>query len=169
MAHGPRYRVHFRRRREGKTDYRSRRNMLRGDMPRAVVRHTLRYVTVQFIAYDEKGDTILATATSKELLGKDFGWKGATGNTTTAYLTGLLAGKRALSKEIEEAVLDIGMQSPAKGSSVFAALKGMVDAGVEIAYDEEALPSEERIKGAHLKTPPGAMFDQVKNKIMEAR
>jgi hypothetical protein len=45
----------------------------------------------------------------------------------------------------------------------------MVDAGVEIAHDEEALPSEERIKGAHLKTPPGEMFDKVKTKIMEAR
>ena len=167
MAHGPRYRVHFRRRREGKTDYRSRRNMLRGDLPRAVVRHTLRYVTVQFITYDEKGDSIVATATSKELA--KFGWKGANGNTTAAYFAGLLAGKRALAKEVDEAVLDIGLQSPAKGSSVFAALKGMVDAGVEIAHDEEALPSEERIKGAHLKTPPGAMFDQVKTKIMEAR
>jgi large subunit ribosomal protein L18 len=167
MAHGPRYKVHFRRRREGKTDYRRRRNLLRGELPRAVVRNTLKHVSVQFIAYDQKGDSVLATATSMEL--EKFGWKGATGNTTTAYLAGLLAGKRALAKEVDEAVLDIGLQSPVKGGNVFAALKGIVDAGVEVAHDEEALPTEERIKGAHLKTPPGAMFDQVKSKIMEAR
>lgn len=167
MATGPRYRVHFRRRREGKTDFRRRRNMLRTELPRAVVRNTLRYTIVQFVTYDPKGDLILAAATTKELA--KFGWKGATGNTTSAYLAGYLAGKRALSKEVDEAILDIGLASPAKGSKVFAALKGMVDAGVEIPHDEEALPSEERIKGAHLKTPPGELFDAVVKKLEEAR
>jgi large subunit ribosomal protein L18 len=141
--------------------------MLRGDLPRAVVRCTLRYVTIQFINYGEEGDSISATATSKEIA--ELGWKGAMGNATAAYLAGLLAGKRAAAKDIDEAVLDIGLQSPARGSNVFAALKGIIDAGVEIAHDEEALPDEARIKGAHLKTPPGDMFDKVKAKIMEAR
>lgn len=167
MATGPRFRVHFRRRREGKTDFRRRRNILRAELPRAVVRNTLRYTIVQFISYDPKGDLVLASATTKELA--KFGWKGATGNTTSAYLAGYLAAKRAMAKEVEEAVLDIGLASPAKGSKVFAALKGMVDAGVEIPHDEEALPSEDRIKGAHLKTPPGEQFDAVKAKLEEAR
>jgi large subunit ribosomal protein L18 len=167
MAHGPRYRVHFRRRREGKTDYRRRRNMLRSELPRAVVRNSLRYITVQFVTYDEKGDSVLASATSKEL--EEMGWKGNKGNASAAYLAGLMAGRKALAKEVDEAVLDIGLQSPARGSNVFAALKGIVDAGIEIPHDEEALPSDERIKGAHLKNPPGEAFDKVKAKIMEAR
>ena len=167
MATGPRFRVHFRRRREGKTDFRRRRNMLRTELPRAIVRNTLRYTIVQFATYDPKGDVILAAATTKEL--EKFGWKGPTGNTTSAYLAGYLAGKRALAKDVEEAILDIGLASPAKGSKVFAALKGMVDAGIEIPHDEGVLPSDDRIKGAHLKTPPGEMFEKTIKKLEEAR
>ncbi|EQD30588.1 50S ribosomal protein L18P, partial [mine drainage metagenome] len=37
MSTGPRYRVAFRRRREGKTDYRARLRLLKSDRPRAVV------------------------------------------------------------------------------------------------------------------------------------
>ena len=59
-----------------------------------------------------------------------------------AYLTGYLAGKRAAKNGIEDAVLDIGLRGPAKGSAVFAALKGMIDAGIEIPHGEEVLPSQ---------------------------
>ncbi len=41
MADGPRYRVNFRRRREGRTDYRQRQRLLRARVPRAVVRYLL--------------------------------------------------------------------------------------------------------------------------------
>ena len=163
MAQGPRYRVPFRRRREGRTDYRQRQRLLRGRIPRAVVRLSLRNATVQFVSYAPTGDKVLAAATSKELA--KLGWTGATGNLPAAYLTGYLAGKRAAQSGVEEAVLDIGLKGPAKGSAVFAALKGMLDAGVNIPHGEEVLPAAERINGAHIDENMGKMVDEVKSRM----
>ena len=47
MAKGPRYHVPFRRRREGKTDFRKRLRHLQSGMPRLVVRKTNTKVIVQ--------------------------------------------------------------------------------------------------------------------------
>ncbi|HID74143.1 MAG TPA: 50S ribosomal protein L18, partial [Thermoplasmata archaeon] len=49
MAHGPRYHVPYRRRREGRTDYRRRLALLSSRMTRAVVRRSGRHITVQFV------------------------------------------------------------------------------------------------------------------------
>jgi len=86
-------------------------------------------------------------------------------NTSAAYLTGYLAGKLALQKGIKEAILDIGLQRPVKGSRVFAALKGLLDAGLEIPHGEDIFPSEERIKGLHISEEVGKMFEEVKAKM----
>jgi large subunit ribosomal protein L18 len=158
--------VPFRRRREGRTDYRQRQRLLRGRVPRAVVRQSHRNANVQFISYDEAGDKVLAAATSKEL--EKLGWTGATGNLPAAYLTGYLAGKRAAERGVNEAVLDIGLKGPARGSAVFAALKGMIDAGIEIPHGEEVLPTPERINGAHIDENMGKMIEEVKSR-MEAK
>ncbi|WP_019177511.1 50S ribosomal protein L18 [Methanomassiliicoccus luminyensis] len=163
MATGPRYRVPFRRRREGRTDYRYRQRLLRSRVPRAVVRLSLKNANVQFIAYDEKGDQILAAATSKEL--PELGWTAATGNLPAAYLTGYLAGKRAAKSGVEEAVLDIGQKVPAKGSNVFAALKGMLDAGIEIPHGEDVIPAEARLKGQHIDGNIEKMIEDVKSRM----
>ena len=37
-----------------------------------------------------------------------------------------------------------------KGSSIYAALKGILDAGINLPYNKEILPSEDRIKGKHI-------------------
>lgn len=163
MAEGPRYRVPFRRRREGRTDYRQRQRLLRARIPRAVVRMSLRNASVQFVDYDATGDKVLAAATSKELA--KMGWTASTGNLPSAYLTGFLAGKRALASGVEEAVLDIGLKVPAKGSSVFAALKGMLDAGVEIPHGEEVIPAEDRLMGKHINEDIGKMIEEVKSRM----
>ncbi len=145
MAKGPRYKVPFRRRREGKTDYRRRANLLKGEVPRAVVRITNTQTIVQMVEFRMEGDVVLASAVSRELL--KMGWKGAHSNTTAAYLTGYLAGKRALKAGIEEAVLDIGLKAKVHGSKTFAAMKGMVDAGLYIPHDDSVLPSDDRLNG----------------------
>ncbi|MEM2602579.1 MAG: 50S ribosomal protein L18, partial [Candidatus Bathyarchaeia archaeon] len=106
MAIGPRYRLAFRRRREGKTDYRRRKALLLSGLPRLVVRPTLKNIHVQIVEAGEGGDRTVASASSKEL--RKFDWKGGMGNVPAAYLTGLLAGKRAIAKGISRAVLDIG-------------------------------------------------------------
>ena len=154
----------FRRRREGKTDYRYRLKLLKSDLPRAVVRTSLKNTTVQFIKYELAGDKVMASATSKELA--KFGWNGSASNLPAAYLTGLLAGKRALESKIDNAVLDIGIKVPAKGSKIFATLKGIVDSGVEVPHGEEILPDEGRIKGSHINESIPQQFEAVKTKIM---
>ncbi len=165
MARNAVYRVKMRRRREGKTDYRKRLALLKSGEPRAIVRKSLRYITVQIAEYHEDGDKILIGVNSSKL--KDYGWNGSFKNTPAAYLTGLLAGKLALKNGIESAVLDIGLQRPVRGSRVYAVLKGLVDAGVEIPHSEEVYPSEERIRGEHISEDVAKMFDEVKSKIME--
>ncbi len=154
----------FRRRREGKTNYRYRLKLLKSDLPRAVVRTSLRNTTVQLIEFEFVGDKILASATSKEL--NKFGWNGSTSNLPAAYLTGLLAGKRALETKVESAVFDIGIKVPAKGSKIFATLKGIVDSGVNVPHGEEILPVEDRIKGLHINEAIPPQFEAVKAKIM---
>jgi len=163
MAHGPRYKVPFRRRREGRTDYRQRARLLRGHVPRAVVRVTLRNVSVQLIDYDPKGDRVIVVAHSRELV--EMGWDQATGNIPAAYLTGFLAGKRAKQKGLSNAVLDIGLKEPTKGSGVFAALKGMVDAGLEIPHGKDVLPSKERLMGKHIGDDVEKLVQNVKTRM----
>lgn len=163
MAKGPRSRVPFRRRREGRTDYRHRAALLRGGVARAVVRRSDRHTRVQLIEFRDGKDFVSVSAVSTEL--KKLGWTMSGKSTPGAYLTGLMAGKRAKEKGIEKAVLDIGLREPTKGAIVFAALKGLVDAGLEIPHSDEMLPSDERISGKHMKEGVAALFDGVKNKI----
>jgi len=47
MVGGPRYRVPFRRRKEGKTDYQARKALVLSKKPRLVARDTLRNMIVQ--------------------------------------------------------------------------------------------------------------------------
>ena len=149
MATGPRTRVPFRRRREGRTDYRTRLGLLRSGETRLVVRRTGGNVIVQFVDWDGQGDKVQATAVGQEL--QKMGWKGSAKSTPAAYLTGLLAGKRARDAGIEGAVLDIGRHAPVRGSKVYAALKGALDAGVHVPHGDGIFPSEERLNGAFLK------------------
>jgi len=163
MATGPRYKVPFRRRREGRTDYRQRAALLRARLPRAVVRTTLRHTSVQLVQFDAQGDRILASAHSREL--PDMGWTSSTGNLPAAYLTGYLAGKRAVKKGMNQAVLDIGLREPVKGSAAFATLKGLLDAGMEIPHGEEILPGPDRLKGKHINADIEKMVEEVKNRM----
>src|SRR5438309_185055 len=138
----------FRRRREGKTDYKARLALLKSEMPMLVVRKSLYRVTAQIIEYDKIGDKTRATAISPEL--KKFGWNYDLKNLPSSYLLGLLIGKKAIKSGIKEAVLNSGLQTLSKGNKIYAVLKGAVDAGLKIPYSQEILPSEDRIKGKHI-------------------
>ncbi len=149
MVTGPRYRVAFRRRGEGKTNYRRRKALVLSGLPRFVVRCTLRRVIAQMVRAEIVGDRVLVAADSSELA-KTFGWLGSCSNLPAAYLTGLICGFKALASGVKEAVLDIGLQSPTKGARIFAVLKGVLDAGVLVPHDEGVLPGEERVQGQHI-------------------
>jgi len=98
-----RYQVARRRRREGKTDFRARRKMIRQDKNkyntkkyRLIVRFTNRRCICQVAYATIRGDMIVAHATSDELTkyGVPCGHK----NYAAAYCTGLLVARRLLKK-----------------------------------------------------------------------
>ncbi|MFA7303407.1 MAG: 50S ribosomal protein L18, partial [Methanoregula sp.] len=142
------YFVPFRRRREGKTDYYQRTRLVVADAPRMVVRKTNRHIIIQMVTAEMDGDRTLVSANSAEL--EKYGYAGSTSNTPAAYLTGMLFAVKAKKAQQERAILDIGLNRATRGARVFAALKGAVEAGLDIPYGEEILPSNERAKGAHI-------------------
>jgi large subunit ribosomal protein L18 len=148
MAQGPTYRVKFRRRREGKTNYYRRRRLLLSRRPRLVVRKTNTNTIVQLVNASVVGDTTVASAISTEL--GSHGWTAGTGNVPAAYLTGFLAGLRAKNRGVKEAILDVGLNPPVKGSRIYAALKGVIDAGLDVPHNQDVLPDESRISGEHI-------------------
>jgi large subunit ribosomal protein L18 len=140
--------IPHRRKREARTNFKKRLALLKSESNRLVIRKALNTITAQIIAYNPDGDKVLAAATSKELA--KLGWKMHTSNMPSAYLTGMLLGVRAKKKKLTEAVLDLGLHIPNKGGKLFAALKGAVDAGLQVNHDAAALPSQDRISGKHI-------------------
>ncbi|MBI2659669.1 50S ribosomal protein L18 [Candidatus Woesearchaeota archaeon] len=138
----------FKRKREGKTHYKKRLKILLSNKFRLVVRKSLNGIKASIVEYNPKGDKIIFTVDSKTL-GK-FGWKGNTGNLPSAYLTGMIAGKKAVQSGIKEAILDIGLNNSTKGSRLYAALAGALDAGMKIPSNTEVLPPKERVSGEHI-------------------
>ena len=148
MAKNSRYCVPFRRRREGKTDYKARKALVLSGKPRFVARKTLRNVIAQIVVARPHGDEVLVSAHSREL--KKYEWKASGGNLPAAYLTGLLCGLKAKAQGVKEAILDVGLHSPSKGARIFVVLKGVLDAGIHVPHSEEKLPDEKRIQGEHI-------------------
>jgi large subunit ribosomal protein L18 len=165
MKTGPRYHVKPRRHRERKTDYHRRLKLLRSKKTRIVVRPSLKAIRVQFIEYSPQGDTIIASAISTELM-KEFNWKYSVSTTPAAYLTGLLAAKRAKEKGVNEGVLDIGLFKPTVGSKLFASLKGVLDAGIACPHDKEMFPKDDRLYGNHLNKDIKPHVEEIKTKII---
>ncbi len=150
QRYGPLYRVPFRRRREMKTDYRQRKRLLKSGKIRFVARPSNKQVLVQFVESKIGGDQTFVQVRSNEL--KNHGWDIATSNLPAAYLTGYLAGKKALKSKIKAAILDVGTFAVNPGTRMFATLKGVVDAGIAIPYNDKMMPSEDRIRGEHIKS-----------------
>ncbi|MDR2874157.1 MAG: 50S ribosomal protein L18 [Methanobrevibacter sp.] len=148
MAQGSRYKVPFKRRREGKTDYATRIKLIDLDKYRLVVRISNGNVIAQIVFIGSDGDETVISAHTKEL--QKLGWLGGTKNTSATYLTGYICGKKALNAGITEAILDIGLKQPIKGSRVFAALNGAIDAGLNVPHSESILLDDYRISGKHI-------------------
>ena len=138
-----------RRRRENKTDYKLRKNLLKSGLPRIVVRQTNKYYIVQVVESNEAQDKVLSMVTSKDLLknGWDKKFEGSLKSIPAGYLTGKL-----LAKKIGKGnyIVDIGMTRPLKGSRIFSVVKGLIDGGLEISANEKVFPSEDRLLGEHL-------------------
>ena len=76
--------------------------------------------------------------------------------------------KAAISAGHNEAILDIGLAASTSGNRVFAALKGMVDAGMEIPHGEDVLPDDDRINGSHIDDSIAKAVEAAKKSIEEA-
>ncbi len=170
MATGARYKVHFRRARDGKTDYRARKQLLISRKPRLVVRKSSKHTNIQLVVPGKEGDETLISANTAEL--KKYGYTGGTGNLPSAYLAGLLLGFRAKKKGQSEAILDLGLCHATKGGRIYSALKGAVDSGLEIPHNPEIFPGEDRITGKHIdkyrKSDISAQFESAKKKIQDS-
>lgn len=130
-----RFQTKFRRRRDGKTDYYQRKNMIRQDINqyntpkyRLVTRITNAKVLCQIIYATIKGDRVLCQADSTEL--KRHGLTAGLTNYSACYLTGLLLARRLLKK--------IGMADTYKGA------KAIDGNDYDVSVDAEALKSSRR-------------------------
>jgi large subunit ribosomal protein L18 len=169
--------IPYRRKREGKTDYNRRRKLIGSRELRVVVRRSNKNIILQIIKYEDNGDRILASSSTRELIKK--GWKGGRRNLPAAYLAGLLLGRKAKKQNLKKAILDVGVHTPVKGSVIYAALKGVVDGGIEVPHSEEVIPPKDRIEGKHIKLNTKTkytkseketiteQFNDLKNKIMK--
>ncbi len=138
----------FRRRYQEKTDYVQRLALLKSGRPRLVIRKSLNNFRIQLITNDASGDRTVTEVFSKTL--QKYGWKGHGGSISAGYLTGYLAGLSAQKHSIKEAVVDLGLQTSVKGSSLYAAALGVKDSGVSVNIGKEAVPHTDRIAGKHV-------------------
>ncbi len=150
MATNAIYTVKYRRKREGKTHYKRRLELLKGGQTRLVIRRTNTEIILQFVDYAPDSDLVRVTYNSSKLASA--GWNYSKKSIPASYLAGYAIGKQALAKGITSAILDLGLQTSIKGSRLYAALKGVVDAGVDVPHSDDIFPSEERLKGEHIAT-----------------
>jgi large subunit ribosomal protein L18 len=145
------YTLKFRRRLEGKTNYKKRLSLLKSDKHKLVIRLTNTKILSHITKYDlkEKTEKTIIWADSKELK-KNYNWSHSTKNIPSAYLTGMLIAKKAKEAKIKEVIIDIGLVTPIKGSKVFAFIKGAVDNGLNIPHKDTKFPTDERIRGEHI-------------------
>ncbi len=156
-AKGPKHKVYYRRRREGRTNFAKRLALVKSGKTRMTVRKSNKGIVIQFISFGHEGDKTLLTVTGTHLA-KQHKWPSKR-NKWTAYLTGLMAGKLAQGKGVKDFVLDMGMYTPSKGSIIFAALQGAADSGLSTKFDSKMVPD---------LSPPDrykAEFEKVKSKI----
>ena len=166
MAKGRNQRLRFKRRRAAETDYHRRMRMLKGGVPRAVVRVSNTQVTCQLVSYEIDGDRILASATGKSLVDNHKWPLDASRKSVPAcYLAGLAMAKQAGGDGHKEAILDIGLAASTRGGRIYAALRGMTEGGLTIPHSDDVLPSDERINGSHIDEGLAKAVEKTKKSI----
>ncbi|NOZ81233.1 MAG: 50S ribosomal protein L18 [DPANN group archaeon] len=148
MASKHKFTVPFRRKREGRTNYKKRLSMLKSRKLRLVIRPSMKHMTVQLVSYAPDGDKVLAGVHSSRL--RKLGWKLSCGNLPSAYLSGYLLGKQAMKQNPGQVIVDTGLLPIVRASRLFAVAKGVKDAGIDIFVDESMLPPDDRLQGAHI-------------------
>lgn len=136
----------LRRLRAEKTNYKKRATMLAGRHDFITVTVSNENTQVQILKPEMAGDRVIASAHSRHLLKR--GWKGSRKSIPAAYLTGYLAGKKAIGGGARDAILYTGTRRYTQRMA--AALKGVIDAGMKVPADPGTFPPDGRINGDHL-------------------
>lgn len=146
------------RRIESKTNYAKRLKLLKSNSPRLVVRKTNKYIILQIVESENAQDKIVSSVNTKELL--NHGWpadkSGSLKSLSAGYLGGFLIAKKTLEnfeklnskfskKKFDRIILDSGLIPNTKGSRIYAVVKGAVDGGLNIPYDNKIIPDEKMI------------------------
>ena len=156
-----------RRRKENKTDYLKRLKFLKSGSPRVVFRKTNKYVIAQYVKSDETKDKVYIGVNSKSLI--KYGWpedlSGSLKSIPASYLLGFLIGGKIVKSKKENPILDFGMIKNIHKTKTFAFLKGLVDSGVKIKYEENIFPEKEKISGKNLKKDFSDVFEKIKSNI----
>ena len=137
----------LRRIRNEKTNYAKRKNMLIGKKDFITIQISNENIQVQIHKPDITGDKVLASSHSRFLLNKN--WKGSRKNIPASYLTGYLAGKKAITNGVTSAIVYTGTRKYTQRMA--AAVKGVIDSGLEVPASSESFPIDQRINGEHLK------------------
>jgi large subunit ribosomal protein L5e len=176
-----RFQVKWRRRREGKTNYYKRKNLLIQDKQkynaskyRMVVRLSKKNLLCQLIYSRLEGDFILSSSYSKKL--NLIGVSLISNNFPTAYITGLHLSSKFLKEKFSfinkkdslenklKVILDVGLTRITTGNRVFATMKGAVDGGLMIPHNEKRFPGYKKNEAFDIET----MRDRIEGKhIME--
>ena len=139
-------RLNKKRRIESRTNYAKRLKLLKSNSPRLVVRKTNKYIILQIIKSENAQDKIVSSVNTKELL--NHGWpadkSGSLKNLSAGYLGGFLIAKKTKEK-FDRIILDSGLIPNTKGSRIYAVVKGAVDGGLNIPYDNKIIPDEKMI------------------------
>mmetsp|Transcript_22669 Transcript_22669/g.54323 ORF Transcript_22669/g.54323 Transcript_22669/m.54323 type:complete len:264 (+) Transcript_22669:178-969(+) len=216
-----RFQVKWRRRREGKTDYHSRKGLLYQDKRkynspkfRIAVRKTKTKFIVQFIQSKLEGDFILKSISPRLL--KTYSIDYSLTSFPAAYTSGALLAKimmnekncnnEAIKSIIKikrkkfinsycatsnrittlqtngrsppKAILDIGLSNVTTGNKLFAVMKGAIDGGLSIPYNEKRFPGynstdgfspellKERIVGDHITNYMNLLKDEDEERFL---
>ncbi|HLD11079.1 MAG TPA: 50S ribosomal protein L18 [Candidatus Nanoarchaeia archaeon] len=158
------YTVKYRRKRAAITDYKKRLRLLACDKDRLVIRRSNNNFVVQVVRYEAAGDKVIAMANAQDLIKLDY--KGHKGNRCAAYLIGLICGKKAKEKGIRGCVLDMGIHRSIAKNSIYAALKGFLESGIEVPHKENMLPTEDMIMGRYINGRDyPSIINEIKKKI----
>lgn len=134
-----------RRRKQQKTDYKARLGLLKSEKLRLIIRKSNKFVVMQIVESEIAQDRVLFSVNSRDLL--KLGWpkekEGSLKSLPACYLTGIILGKKVKGKEV---VLDLGLQRNSHKGRIYAALKGAIESGIKINFDEKTIPSDEMLE-----------------------
>lgn len=139
--------------RERKTNYHKRSSLLLSKKRFITIKVTNQNILTQVLEPSITGDKVITSAHSTNLV--KLGWKGSLNSLPACYLTGLLLGKKASFKGIDNAILYTGKDAFTERLS--SCLKGIIDGGIEIPSSEDSFPSTERISGEHIANYASAL------------